>query len=116
MKSNSQVWPILLTIRSRVIDFVKTARQPQFLNEIQFVPHFDSVVQPSLDVYVFYTTENELKNAQHDGTSRLVETRILEDLDASDVGKLAGVEVRIEFDSDENVTKNYQGNYYLRLL
>ena len=69
----------------------------------------------SLEIYVFFTSNNLLLHNLQNGTTENIKTFILEKL--SDLGyfKEFSNNVMFVFDSDENVKKNYKGNYFLRL-
>jgi len=67
------------------------------------------------EVYIFYETDKGLQANIASGKTELTKIeflRILQELNCSH--ELASG-VRFEFDSHENVIKNYEGNYFLRL-
>lgn len=78
---------------------------------IECVPIFGE----ALGILIFYKTEKLLKKYRENGVIKMTEDEIVNIL--SDIGymKEFNNNIRISFDSDENVRKNYQGNYGLRL-
>ncbi len=74
---------------------------------IDYIPHFGE----SLEVLVFYLTESKLKKyrkRQKTDQTRKAIVSILEE-----IGYVSEFndDIKIGFDSDENVQKNHQGNY-----
>lgn len=68
-----------------------------------------------LDIYVFYKTNDDVRNFHSNGFSQQVTNLIERELDSVGRGKSYGVRTMYEFDSHENVVENFEGNYYLRL-
>lgn len=65
--------------------------------------------------YIFYRWEREVAEAEKSGLSSRIEDAVYEELEKVGRGKRGEIKVNFEFDSHENVEKNYEGNYYLRL-
>ena len=78
---------------------------------INCVPH----IGKSLDIYIFYKTDKELKRYRELSLLEATEDAIANSLTEIGYVKEFNNNIRISFDSDENVRKNYQGNYGLRL-
>lgn len=78
---------------------------------IHFVPMFDF----SLEVYIFYENDNDILKNQTNGITDSVKKTFLKAI--SDMGYMQhfGDSITFIFDSHENVVKNYEGNYFLRL-
>lgn len=73
---------------------------------------------PAIDtfgVYVFYEFERHIKEAEESGLASRIQDAVIEELEKVGRGKRGELKVNFEFDSNENVEKNYEGDYYLRL-
>ena len=68
----------------------------------------------SASLYIFFKTNDEL--VQNDCLKKEIQNYIYSYLNDCEYFKKFNNNLLIEFDSDENVKKYYQGNYYLRLL
>lgn len=69
-----------------------------------------------LEIFVFYKSIEQLnENIQNQNTEK-TKKWIIQRLNNIGYMKEFGDNIRFEFDSDENVKKNYKGNYYFRLL
>lgn len=71
----------------------------------------------ALGIWFFFEDDDELAKCRLDGTTATIETLFNDRLDAAkkpySFSKLPTVV--FEFDSHENVLRNYQGSYFLRL-
>ncbi len=71
----------------------------------------------TLGIWLFFEDNSELAKCRMDGTTVAIETLFNDRLEAAknpySFSKLPTVV--FEFDSHENVLRNYQGNYFLRL-
>lgn len=65
--------------------------------------------------YVFFKTNSDVEKSRSDGTVQAIQNCIYEELEFAGRGKKEDVTVSFEFDSDENVTRNYEADYMLRL-
>ena len=65
--------------------------------------------------YVFYKRNKDIHVYRDNGVARKVEDFVYDELERQGRGKREEITVAFEFDSDENVTANYEGNYFLRL-
>lgn len=98
------------------IEEVKTAvlkriQADALVHTIHFVPIGDM----KIEVYVFYETEDALKEYEESGVSEALLSLITNELEKICRGPRQGVEIQFELDSHENVIANYEGSYYLRL-
>lgn len=69
----------------------------------------------SLGVFFFYTRERLIKMYENNGTSNNVKDKFLEILSEVNYPPEYLSEVEFYFDSHENVKKNYNGSYFLRM-
>jgi hypothetical protein len=69
----------------------------------------------SLEIYIFYKSNVLLQRNLENGITEKIKTLILEKLNQLGYFSEFSSNVLFEFDSDENVKKNYKGNYFLRL-
>lgn len=71
----------------------------------------------SLGIWFFFEDDGELTKRRMDGTTVAIESLFMDRLEAAKnpyfFSKLP--KVGFEFDSHENVQRNYQGSYFLRL-
>jgi hypothetical protein len=65
--------------------------------------------------YIFYKRDQDVQAYKNKGVDTMVENFIYAELERQGRGKREDITVAFEFDSDENVTANYEGNYFLRL-
>lgn len=65
--------------------------------------------------YVFFKQEKDVVNCTSNGTAAAVEEAVYEKLEQFGRGKRGELTVAFEWDSNENVEKNYGGDYLLRL-
>lgn len=69
----------------------------------------------SLHAIFFYIDNKVLKRYSNNGISEKVKDKFIRKLKESDYPKEHIKEARFEFDSYENVLKNYKGNYFYRM-
>lgn len=69
----------------------------------------------ALGVYVFYESDNQISEADESGLAKDIESLVFEELERVGRGSKEGIKVSFEFDSHENVIRNYEGDYYNRL-
>lgn len=77
--------------------------------------HFVLGNEPPAEVYVFYGTDAELVAARSSGATERFEGMLLDELVRAGVCSTVGLVSRIEFDSHEEVLRNFEGSYFLRL-
>lgn len=68
----------------------------------------------SASLYIFFKTNTEL--IKYEYLKNEIKNYIYSYLNSNGYFKKFNDKITIEFDSDENVNKNYEGNYYYRLL
>ncbi len=78
---------------------------------IEYVPIFGE----ELDILIFYKTDLELEMFKTKKITDLTKKEFIAILEEIGYTTEFNNNIRINFDSDENVQKNYQGNYGLRL-
>lgn len=66
-------------------------------------------------VYVFFDLNTQIEEAKRSGLSEEIEAAVLEALERVGRGQRSSLNVNFEFDSHENVERNFDGNYYDRL-
>jgi hypothetical protein len=66
-------------------------------------------------VYVFFKEDIDVTICRNSGVTKEIEEVIYKDLELAGRGSRAEVKVEFEFDSNENVTRNFGGDYFLRL-
>jgi hypothetical protein len=65
--------------------------------------------------YVFFKKNSDLEACKSNGIVTSIESAVYDELERFGRGKRGEIEVAFEYDSHENVTKNYDGDYLLRL-
>jgi hypothetical protein len=65
--------------------------------------------------YVFYRLDNDIVHGDESGLSAEIRDAVYKELAAAGRGKQDTLNVRFEYDSHENVERNYQGDYFNRL-
>ena len=71
--------------------------------------------EKSFRAYVFYRWERQIKKAEESGLAIKIKNAIFNELQNFGRGSRETIQLEIEFDSHENVEKNYDGDYYCRL-
>lgn len=84
------------------------------LFQIEFIVPF-VLTNKSLEVWLFFDTDKTVDEYDLNGTTQLVKQKYLDCLTELDYPKDYLDEVHFVVDSDENVQKNYEGNYFYRL-
>ncbi|MBY0568833.1 MAG: hypothetical protein K2P70_16065 [Hyphomonadaceae bacterium] len=64
---------------------------------------------------IFFRTDADIGESEADGTSQAMRDFIYEKLEEFGRGKRHELDVQFDFDSFENVQKNFEGSYFLRL-
>ena len=102
-------WKLVKKAKRIVEVWAKNEKTPIY--KIEFVTGWGEF----LGVYIFYNLNAELEQYEKTGVLEKTKRNFMSIL--NDVGYIKEFNdiVRISFDSDENVRKNYQGNYGLRL-
>jgi hypothetical protein len=65
--------------------------------------------------YVFYEVDGQIGEAVKTGLAREIEQAVFKELEKVGRGSRDIINVNFEFDSHENVVRNYDGDYYDRL-
>ncbi len=65
--------------------------------------------------YVFFEEDKDIKACENSGICQEIEDLVYAELERVGRGKKGDITVAFEFDSDENVTANFEGDYFLRL-
>lgn len=65
--------------------------------------------------YVFFVKDKDIEECKKSGIVETMKDFVFEELGHAGRGKRDEITVAFELDSDENVTANYEGDYYLRL-
>jgi hypothetical protein len=81
---------------------------------IEYVVPFVST-DKNLVAYLFFDTDDRVKEYKSDGTVQKVKEEFVRVLQAMKYKKSYLAKVDFVIDSDENVQKNYEGNYFYRL-
>ena len=84
------------------------------LKNIEYIVPF-ILSDKNLSVWFFFDNEISKNNYEKNWTNELVKTKYLETLKTLNYPSEYLSEVTFEFDSDENVTENYEGSYLYRL-
>lgn len=104
--------------RDRNMDNVNEAFRKYFKNICPDKAH-DSHIMAEDDftfrAYVFYKKNKDKQLCEENGTSLLLQQFAFDQLEHQGRGSRASVVVAFEFDSDENVQKNFEGDYFLRM-
>lgn len=91
----------------------------------QRLSHFDgfhriifqpNTFKPSIDVYIFFETEDVKERCVRSSCAEEVRLVVLEELSRCNFGPENGRSAIFHIDSHENVVENYRGEYYFRLL
>lgn len=85
------------------------------VESVVFTNAFFSRAANSFGAGVFYLTDQMIAEGSQSGLSSEVEEAIYNELTAVGRGERDTLNVIFEFDSDENVEKNYGGDYFDRL-
>jgi hypothetical protein len=84
-------------------------------------PLHDFVVLPQGEdvefrAYVFFKEDKDIETCRANGMTNDLAEAVYEELELAGRGSKEAVAVVFEFDSDENVSRVFRGNYYNRLL
>jgi hypothetical protein len=109
MRKEELQWDIIEKAKKILMEWSKYNNAHIFT--VHFVPMFDF----SLEVYVFYESDNNIAQNQMTGITDKVKQTFLKAITDMGYMKHFGDNITFIFDSNENVVKNYEGNYFLRL-
>lgn len=102
--------------RSRNLDAVCARVKERFgsrasLHSVYILPQRDV----DFRAYVFFRTNDDLDRAEGTGVAQAIRDSVFTELERAGRGSRNEVTVAFEFDSDENVEANFEGDYLLRL-
>lgn len=104
--------------RDRNMDLVNHSLRNYF-KEICLDNSHDALVIAEDDLefrgYVFYKNAQDVQLCEENGISSQLRDFVYEELERQGRGSKDGIVVSFEFDSDENVQANFEGDYYLRM-
>jgi len=69
----------------------------------------------SFRAYVFYRWDRQIAEAEESGLESKIVDCVFEELEKAGRGARNKVKVEFEFDSHENIERNYEGDYFMRL-
>lgn len=102
--------------RSRKLDKVREIVIQHFKNTS---PLHDFYILDQRDVdfraYVFFKEDKDIQTCKTSGILQDLMDFVYAELEHAGRGKRGEIKVAFEFDSDENVTTNFEGDYFLRL-
>jgi hypothetical protein len=102
--------------RTRGLDEVRDSVLERFRGRC---PLHDFHILPQRDVdfraYVFFEKETDLDKCRASGISGEIADFVSVELERVGRSRPDGLKVAFEFDTDENVAANFEGNYFLRL-
>ena len=82
-------------------------------------PIHNVYILPQRDVnfraYVFFEKDSDIELCKKSRMTDSIQDVVYSELERAGRGRKGEVTVAFEFDSDENVTAHYEGDYYLRL-
>ena len=91
----------------------------EFRNRFGFVTPLDQIFLGGTDkgigVTIFFRSASDIVACEANGTNEDMRNFIYDELDKFGRGKRGEIRVDFEFDSFENVEKNFEGNYFLRM-
>ena len=108
-KARLRQWYYLKKAIPRIVHWSK--KNNCKIYNIECVPIFGE----ELDILIFYKTDLELEMFKTKKITDLTKKEFIAILEEIGYTTEFNNNIRINFDSDENVQKNYQGNYGLRL-
>lgn len=76
------------------------------------IPYFGM----KMELIIFFEKDSELLRYKENGMTDYIKEKFMEILNEIGYTKIFIDEVKIEFDTDENVKRKYAGNYYFRSL
>jgi hypothetical protein len=112
MASQQQGWKPIENARGRFIEWASTLGVVVF--RVEFVATFEPW-DDGIGVYVFFKDDAALSDAKHRGFLDVSKEAFLTILREEGYPFPTHPMVKFEFDSDENVRKNFSGSYFYRL-
>ena len=92
----------------------------QILNRFKSSDVYEAFMfySPAKDIfgaYVFYRWDRQIEEAERSGLACQIKEAVYEELENVGRGNRSMIKVEFEFDSHENVERNYKGDYFDRL-
>ena len=114
-KKCERQWVFMRQLEKKIILWAE--QQNCSFHRIDFFPHGDGEIvkyAKSLEIYVFYRKNKELTEYQANGIAEKTKDEIKRILAELGYFKEFSEDIRFEFDTHENVKKNYKGSYFYR--
>ena len=102
--------------RSRNLDAVNKSVMLHFKDKCP-LHYFILIPQRNNEFWagVFYISDDDISICEKNGVSDQIQRFVYAELEQQGRGKREEIEIAFEFDSDENVNRNFEGDYFLRL-
>lgn len=71
--------------------------------------------ETSFRAYVFFKKERDVRNAKSKGLTDVIKSLVYKELEDANRGVRGQIDLYFEFDSHENIEKNFDGDYFDRL-
>lgn len=102
--------------RSKGLSNVRDRIKIRFFNRKEFYEFFIiDCFENSFRAYVFYRLNSQILVAEKSGLSSEIINAVYEEIETVGRGDRKTIKVEFEFDSNENIEENYEGDYYMRL-
>lgn len=104
--------------RDRNMDYVNEAFRKYFKDICPDKAHDSHIMSEdnlTFRAYIFYKTNNDIQLCEENGVSSLLQQFVFDELEHQGRGSKRSLSVVFEFDSDENVQSNFEGDYFLRM-
>jgi hypothetical protein len=102
--------------RNRGLSQVRDALLHRFTGQgLHEVFVFFSPKTDSFGAFVFYRLHRHVEEARESGLEHQIRQAVFEELENVGRGRRDTLSASFEFDSDENVQANFEGDYFLRL-
>lgn len=108
-KKEELQWNIIKKAKKLLMDWSNNDKVNIY--DIHFIPMLDF----RLEVYVFYEKDEDVSQNQLSGNTDRVKELFLDSLSKLEYKKYFPHKITFIFDSNENVVKNHEGSYFLRL-
>lgn len=105
-------WSIIQKAREALIQFALARNLT--IHSVEYVAAFEDW-NKGIGVFVFFHTDSDLRAHTESGTTQVLKEKFLAILAELEYPFEKFPNVHFDFDSDENVRKNYGGSYFLRL-
>lgn len=87
------------------------SQQGYMIYRIEYIPQFGE----SAEVLIFCQTEAQLAEYKNNGVTELIKKELIRLFHEKGYVKKFNDKIYVGFDSDENIQKNYEGNYGYRI-